>query len=89
MEKLPLNFAGRTFAYRRPAQGLSRSVSAFSIFVRAYLDQCAQYVDYVGIAASCATYLKWSIREVFQCIRPATLKLTFESANLESESLNF
>ena len=42
------NFASRTFAYRRSAQGLSRSLSAFSSFIREYLDpvikadQCAQ-----------------------------------------------
>ena len=34
VEMLAFNFAGRTFAYRRFAQGLSRSVSAFSSFMR-------------------------------------------------------
>ena len=54
---LAFNFASRTFAYRRWAQGLSRSLSAFSSFKREYLDpvvkadQCAQYVDDIGIAA--------------------------------------
>ena len=43
------------FAYKRLAQGLSRSVSAFSSLMREYLDpvvkadQCAQYVDDIGI----------------------------------------
>ena len=47
VEKLAFNFASRTFAYRKFAQGLSRSVSAFSSFMREYLDpvvkadQCA------------------------------------------------
>ena len=51
VEMLAFNFAGRTFAFKRLAQGLSRSVSAFSSFMREYLDpvvkadQCAQYVD--------------------------------------------
>ena len=51
VEMLAFNFASRTFAYKRLAQGLSRSVSAFSSFMREYLDpavkadQCAQYVD--------------------------------------------
>ena len=48
VEMLAFNFASRTFAYTRFAQGLSRSVSAFSSFMREYsdpvfkADQCAQ-----------------------------------------------
>ena len=38
IELLAFNFASRTFAYRRLAQGLSRSLSAFSRFIREYLD---------------------------------------------------
>ena len=37
VEMLALNFASRTFAYKRLAQGLSRSVSAFSSFMPEYL----------------------------------------------------
>ena len=54
IEMLAFNFASRTFAYRRLAQGLSRSLSAFSSFMREYLDkvikadQCAQNVDDIG-----------------------------------------
>ena len=63
VEMLAFNFASRTFAYKRLAQGLSRSVFAFSSFMREYLDpvvkadQCAQYVDDMGIAANNATDL--------------------------------
>ena len=48
IEMLAFNFASRTFAYRRLAQGLSRALSAFSSFMREYLDrdieadQCAK-----------------------------------------------
>ena len=58
IEMLGFNFASRTFAYRRLAQGLSRALSAFSSFMRDYLDQvikadqCPQYVDDIGIAAN-------------------------------------
>ena len=58
IEMLGFNFASRTFAYRRLAQGLSRALSAFSSFMRDYLDQvikadqCPQYVDDLGIAAN-------------------------------------
>ena len=63
VQMLAFNFASRTFAYRRLAQGPSRFVSAFSSFMREYLDpvvkadQCAQYVDDIGIAANDATDL--------------------------------
>ena len=63
-ERLAFSFASRTFAYRRLAQGLSRALSAFSSCMREYLDkvikvdQCAQYVDDIGIAANDAAQLK-------------------------------
>ena len=88
VEMLAFNFASRTFAYKRLAQGLSRSVSAFSSFMRHYLDpvvkadQCAQYVDDIGIAANNATDVTRNIRAVFQCIRNAGLKLTIEKCQL-------
>ena len=71
VEMPAFNFASRTFAYRRLAQRLSRSVSAFSSFMREYLDpvvkadQCAQYVDDIGIAVNNAKYLTRNIRAVF------------------------
>ena len=82
IQMLAFNFESRTFAYRRLAQGLSRSRSAFSSFMREYLerairvDQCAQYVDDIGIAANDAKQLCANIRTVFECIRNAGLKLT-------------
>ena len=75
VEMLAFNFASRTFAYKRLAQGLSRSVSAFSSFMREYLDavveadQCAQYLDDIGIATNNAMDLTGNIRAVFKCIR--------------------
>ena len=84
VEMLAFSFASRTFAYKRLAQGLSRSVSAFLSFMREYLDpvdkadQCAQFVDDIGIAANNATDLTRNIQAVFKCIRQAGLKLTIE-----------
>ena len=72
VEMLAFNFTSRTFAYKRLAQGLGRSVSAFSSFMREYLnpvvkaDQCAQYVDDIGIAANNATDLTQNNRAVFK-----------------------
>ena len=39
IEMLAFNFASRTFAYKRLAQGLSRALSAFSSFMREDLDK--------------------------------------------------
>ena len=82
VQLLAFNFASRTFAYLRLAQGLSRSLSSFSSFMREYLDKaikadkCAQYVDDIGIATNTPDELKNNLREVFQCIRAAGLRLT-------------
>ena len=60
VQLLAFNFASGTFAYRRLAQGLSRSLSAILSFIREYIDpvikgeQGAQYVDNIGIAAKTA-----------------------------------
>ena len=95
VEMLAFNFASRTFAYKRLAQGLSRSVSAFSSFMRGYLDpvvkadQYAQYVDDIGIAANNATDLTRNIRAVFKCIRQAGLKLTIEKCNFGVRQVEF
>ena len=95
VEMLAFNFASRTFAYKKLAQGLSRSVSAFSSFMREHLDpvvkadQCAQYVDDIGIAANNATDLTRNIRAVFKCIRQAGLKLTIEKSHFGVRQVEF
>ena len=95
VEMLAFNFASRTFAYRRFAQGLSRSVSAISSFMLEYLDpvvkadQCAQYVDDIGIAANNATDLTRNIRAVFKCIHQAGLKLTIEKYHFGVRQVEF
>ena len=95
VEMLAFNFASRTFAYRRLAQGLSMSVSVFSSFMREYLDpvvkadQCAQYVDDIGTAANNATDLTRNIRAVFNCIRQAGLKLTIEKCHFGVRQVEF
>ena len=95
VELLAFNFASRTFAYRRLAQGLSRALSAFSSFMREYLDsvikadQCAQYVDDIGIAANTTEQLIQNIRAVFKCIRKAGLKLTIEKCHFGVTQIEF
>ena len=95
VEMLAFNLASKSFAYKRLAQGLSRSVSAFSSFMREYLhpvvkaDQCAQYVDDIGIAANNATDITRKIRPVFKCIRHSGLKLTIEKCHFGVRQVEF
>ena len=95
IQMLAFNFASRTFAYRRLAQGLSRSLSAFSSFMREYLDkaikadQCAQYVDDIGIAANDTKQLCTNIKTVFECIRNAGLKLSMSKCHFGVKQVDF
>ena len=95
VEMLAFNFASRTFAYKRLAQSLSRSVSAFSRLMREYLDpvvkadQCAQYVDDIGNAANNATDLTRNIWAVFKCSRQAGLELTLEKCHFGVRQVEF
>ena len=95
IEMLAFNFASRTFAYRRLAQGLSRALSAFSSFMREYLDkvikadQCAQYVDDIGIAANDADHLITNLRATFKCIQEAGLKLTMHKCHFGAKEYDF
>ena len=95
VEMLAFNFASKIFAYKQLSQGLSRSVSAFSKFMPAYLDPvvkadpCAQYVEDIGIAANNATDLTRKIRSVFKCNRQAGLKLTIEECHFGVRQFEF
>ena len=89
IELLAFNFASRTFSYRRLAPGLSRYLSAFSSFIRQYLapvikaDQCAHYVDDLGIAATTLQQLIRNMRALFQCLRKAGLNLSKAKCQFE------
>ena len=95
MELVAFNFACRSFAYRRLAQGVSRSLSAFSNFIREYLDavieadQCAQYVDEIGIAANTPQQLIKNLRADFHCLRKAGLKLSMGKCHFGVQEIHF
>ena len=95
IELLAFNFASRTFAYRRLAQGLSGSLQAFSSFIREYLDrvikadQGAQNVDNIGMAANTAELLIKNLRTVFQCLRKAGPQLSMAKCHFGVQEVNF
>ena len=94
IQLLAFNFVSRTFAYRRLAEGLSRSLSAFSSFIREYLDpviitdQCVQHVDDIGIAANTAQQFFKNLRAVFQCLRKAGLKISIAKCHFGVQEVN-
>ena len=63
--------------------------------MREYLDQviktnqCAQYVDDIGIAANNATHLKNNLRATFECIRTAGLKLMMHKCHFGANEIHF
>ena len=95
IELLAFDFASNTFAYRRLAQGLSRSLSAFSSFIREYIDpvikvdQCAHYDDDIGIAANTPEQLIKNLQAVFQCLRKAGLKLSMAKFHFGVQEVDF
>ena len=95
IEMLAFNFARRTFAYRRSAQGLSLALSTLSSIMRRYLDevikadQSAQCLDDIGIAANEPEYLIANLKEIFECVQDAGLKLTMHKCHFEATEFEF
>ena len=52
-------------------------------------DQCAQYVDDIGIAANDAEHLIKNLRATFECIREAGLKLTMHKCQFGETEIDF
>ena len=89
------NFARRTFAYQRLAQGLSCSLLTFWSFIRQNLDsvikadQCALYVEDIGIAANTPQQLIKNLGRVVQCLREADLKLSIAKCHFAVQKVDF
>ena len=66
VEMLAFNFASRTFAYRRHAKGLSRSVSAFSSFICEYVDQLSKLTNVLN------TWMTLELQPIMLRISPGT-----------------
>ena len=52
-------------------------------------DQCAQYVDVIGIAANIATEMTRNLRAALMCIRHTRLKLTIEKYRFGVRQVEF
>ena len=77
------------------AQGLSKSVTGFSAFVRHYLDPClaaglcTQFMDDIGSAVADFSDLIPSLRKIFDCVRKSGLKLSPEKCEIAASSIKF
>ena len=79
---LAFNFGSRTYAYKCLAQGLSKSVTGFSSFIRHYLDPClaadlcTQFMDDIRIVVNNFDELIPTLPKIFECVRKSGLKLS-------------
>ena len=95
VQLLAFNFASRTYAYKCLAQGLNKSVTGFSSFIRHYLDPClasgnfTQFMDDIGNAVTNFEQLVPSLREIFICIRQSGLKLSPEKCEIATDTMIF
>ena len=82
VQLLAFNFASRTFAYNCLAQGLNKSVTGFSSFVKHYLDPClaanvcTQFMDGFAAVVNIFDELTPALRKVSDCLRESGLKLS-------------
>ena len=82
VQLLAFNFESRTFAYQRLAQGVNRSATAFSSFMRKYLekdiaaDRCAAFMDDVCTATKTFFQHVEALDHVFASLKRSGLRLT-------------
>ena len=95
VQLLAFNFVSRTYAYKVLAQGLSKSVTGFSAFVRKYLDQClaanlcTQFMDDSGSGAENFAEIKENLTKIFASIRSSGLKLSPEKCQFGMSQSSF
>ena len=95
VELLAFNFSSRTYAYKRLAQGLNKSVTGFSSFVRHYMDEClaadlcAQFMDDIGCGVEKFEDLVPNLRKIFSCLRRSGLRLSPEKCTFGTSEIKF
>ena len=95
IQLLAFNFGGRTFAFKRLAQGLSRSPTAFSACVNEHLhacvasDRCFVYFDDLGSGAIDGNALIENLEHIFVKIESLGFKLSIEKCEFGIPEINF
>ena len=95
VQLLAFNFGSRTYAYKYLAQGLGKSVTGFSSFIRHYLDTClladlcTQFMDDIGSAVNNYPELIPTFNKRFDCIRKSGLKLSPKKCKIGTQRMKF
>ena len=95
VQLLAFNFGGRTFAFKRLAQGLNRSPTAFSSCVSKHLeacvanDQCFVYFDDLGSGTYDGIKLLENLDEIFKSIVRSGFKLSMEKCQFGISQIQF
>ena len=95
VQLLAFNFGSRTYAYKCLAQGLSKSVTGFSSFIRHYLDPClaadlcTQFMDDIGSAVYNFDEMIPTLSKIFECVRKSGLKLSPNKCEIGTQRLKF
>ena len=82
VQLLAFNFASRPFAFICLAQGLNKSVTGFSSFVKHYLDPClaanvcTQFMDDIAAGMNNFDEMIPALRKIFDSLRESGLKLS-------------
>ena len=93
VQLLAFNFDSRTYAYKWLAQGLNKSVTGLSSFIRHYLEpclasgNCTQFMDDIGNAVTSFEQLVPSLRELIICIHQSALKLSLEKCETATDTM--
>ena len=84
VQLLAFNFGDRIFAFKKLAQGLSRSPTAFSSCVSKHLqsyvasDKCFVYFDELGSGAKDGNTLIDNLEQIYRCIQSLGFKLSIQ-----------
>ena len=95
VQLLAFNFGCRTFAFKRLAQGLSRSPTAFSSCVSKHLqsciatDKCFVYFDDLGSGAEDGITLIKNLEHIFACVQKSGFKLSVEKCQFGIKKIKF
>ena len=92
MRLLAFNFASRTYAYKCFAQGINKSVTGFSCFIKHYLDpclasgNCTQFMDDIGYTVTDFGQFVQSLREKFISLSLSGLKTSPKKYELATDT---
>ena len=95
VQLLAFNFASRTFAYNCLAQGLNKSVTGFSSFVKHYLDPClaanvgTQFMDDIAAGVNNFDEVIPALRKIFDCLRESSLKLSVHKCEFGTTKIDY